>query len=263
MENLKLQLGHAELVYLLWLMRTFSIPGLGNTPFEDVSKEQVIASLMAAEQALQSRDLIALKDGNTSIDRQVLLLVGSCALAKNSVVINSQINQGDSITRYYHYHTKAWVCHTIHENGVHSFELIDSPLEEVVSIIGVLVNESADLKPLEITIPRRLLEQVFLRLTHNPVANGDETLHLGLPIAQQELLFEILSTIQGKVFVGTSYNNRADNFGCDSLVLIRSDRGFWELQSSGDSEYITLLPRSGRDIYDRLYQLLETNEHDG
>ena len=42
MDILNLQLGHSELVYLLWLMKTLSIPGIGPKPFGDLSGEQVV-----------------------------------------------------------------------------------------------------------------------------------------------------------------------------------------------------------------------------
>jgi hypothetical protein len=257
MDTLNLQLGHSELIYLLWLMKTLSLPGIGSKPFGGISGEQVMASLAAAEQSLQARGLIAVQDTGVRIDQGALILVGSCALAKTSLLVESQTKDAPPVALYFHYHSKAWVRRSLLEQGIHRFELIESPLPDCERLL-VEVPSPNGTAPEEFTLPKVILDQVLDLFSRHELDEINKVLEsAGLSAEVSAALIDTLSNLEQKLFVGVTYHNRSENMSGESIVVLRGPLGYWRLDhqvDTGTVKLIPLNPQMMREIFSRIVQ---------
>ena len=242
MDTIHLQLGHPELIYLLWLMKTLSLPGIGSRPFGGIPGEQVMASLAAAEQSLQARGLIAVQDTGVRIDQSALILVGSCALAKTSLLVESQSRDAPPVALYFHYHSKAWVRRTLLEQGIHRFDLLESPLPDCHSLLVDTPSANGN-APLEFTLPKEVLGQVFDLFSHSRLDEINQLLeNAGVNAEFTTSLIDTLSSFEQKIFIGVTYHNRTENMTGESMVLLRGPHSYWRLENLADAEAVKLTP---------------------
>ncbi len=258
MNTFNLYLGHSELIYLLWLMKTLSLPGIGSKPFGGIPAAQVMASLTAAEQSLQARGLIAPQETGVRIDQQALILIGNCALAKASLIVESQTKEADPVSLYYHFHSKVWVRRSLLEQGIHRFDLIESPLADFNDLIADIppsVNENA---PAELTLPWEVLGQVFDLLFRSPLVEINRTLaNAGLIAQFAASVVDTLGSFEQKIFISVTYHNRAEYMSGESVVLLRGENGYWRLDSLVEAGAVKLVPVSRQaitDVFDRIVQ---------
>ena len=258
MDILNLQLGHSELVYLLWLMKTLSIPGIGPKPFGDISGEQVMASLASAEQSLQARGLIGIEDTKVTINQQALILVGTCAMAKASLVVQSQNKESTPEALFFHYHSKAWVRHSILEKGVHKFDLIESPLGDFTDLLEEIHTPTPVDTPPELTLPQAVVEQVFTLFSNQQLSEANTVLEgAGFSADSARLLVDTLSDLQQKIFIGITYHNRTEDLIGDSTVLIRNSHGYWQAENVVDTHAVNLIAISRQEIIELFNRLVE------
>lgn len=241
METLQLKLGHAELIYVLWAMRTLSLPGIGSKPFGDASGEQILASLAAAEQSLRSRGLIATQEDQLLLDQKLITLLGVCALSDYSVVITSQAQEGQAAADYYHYRHPIWVHHTSGE-GVHQFQIIgDTPHLLAVLMERLALDDSNSNVSQEQWVSRTAFDQA---IQYADAAEIDRCqaalLDGGLPAEQAQAFQETVAALQSKTFLGVSYDNRTTHMKTDTLILMRSDHQLWCLESATESPKVKL-----------------------
>jgi hypothetical protein len=263
MNTFNLYLGHSELIYLLWLMKTLSLPGIGPKPFGGIPGVQVMASLTAAEQSLQARGLIASQDAGVRIDQQALILIGSCALAKASLMVESQTKDADPVALYYHFHSKIWVRRSLLEQGIHRFDLIESPVPDFNDLIANTPPSVNGNAPAELTLPREVLGQVFDLLFRSPLADINRTLaNAGLIAQFAASVVDTLGSFEQKIFISVTYHNRAENMSGESVVLLRGQQGYWRLDSLVDAGAVKLMPLSRQaitDVFDRIVQQAQVN----
>lgn len=257
MDNINLQLRHSELIYLLWLMKTLPLPGFDSKPIDEISGELTMASLAAAEQSLQERGLIAIQEAGTRIDQHVLILVGNCAMAKATLMLESQGNQGITENLSFHYHARAWVRHVLLEMGIHSFDLIDSPLDDCTELIGYPPPPHPGSYPGEFTLSKALLDKVFSLFATNHLAGLPTLLRLsGLPANTTCALIDILGELEQKIFIGVTYHHRSANIAGDSIVLLRNPHGIWRLDQLLDTEKVRLVPVTQRAVVEILNRIV-------
>jgi len=257
MDNCNLQLRHSELIYLLWLMKTLPLPGFDSEPIDEISGELTIASLAAAEQSLQERGLIAIQEAGTRIDQHVLILVGNCAMAKATLMVESQHKEGLAQNLSFHYHARAWVRHVLLEMGIHSFDLIDSPLEDCTELIGDPPAPRNGSISGEFTLPKAVLEKAFTLFSSHRLAGLPTMLKLsGLPANTTSALIDMLGALQQKILIGVTYHYRNENIAGEKVVLLRNPQGLWRLDNLIDPEKVRLVPVTQRGVVETLNRIV-------
>lgn len=69
-----------ELIVLLWLMRTPTLPGMGQDPLDGLSGDAAASALAGADSALRARGTIVInEDGQVGLDEGAVVLLGTCA----------------------------------------------------------------------------------------------------------------------------------------------------------------------------------------
>ena len=258
MNSFNLYLGHSELIYLLWLMKTLSLPGIGSKPFGGIPGEQVMASLAAAEQSLQARGLIAPQEAGVRIDQQALILIGSCALAKASLMVENETKNEDPVALYFHFHSKIWVRRSLLDQGVHRFDLIDTPLQDINELITDFPPAKNGSTPSELTLPREVLGQVFELFTRSPLAEINRSLtNAGMIADFAASVVGTLGSFDQKIFISVTYHNRAENSSGESVVLLRGQHGYWRLDSLVDAGAVKLMPVSRQGITEIFNHILQ------
>ncbi len=257
MDNSNLQLRHSELIYLLWLMKTLPLPGLDSKPIEDISGELTMDSLAAAELSLQERGLIAIQEAGTRIDQHVLILVGNCAMAKATLMVECQNKEGIAQNLSFHYYARSWVRHVLLEMGIHSFDLIDSPLGDCTELIGDPQSPLNSIPSGEFTLPKSVLDKVFTLFSLNQLEGLPAMLKLsGLPVNTTTALIDVLGEMQQKIIIGVTYHHHRANIAGEKVILIRNPQGLLRLDSLMDTEKIKLVPVTQRGVVETLNRIV-------
>jgi len=257
MDNINLQLRHSELIYLLWLMKTLPLPGIDSKPIDDIYGELTMASLAAAEQSLQERGLIAIQEAGTRIGQHVLILVGSCAMAKATLLVESQHIEAIPENLSFHYHARAWVRHMLLEMGIHRFDLIDSPLDDCTGLIGCSQPPKDGDPRGEFTLPNALLDRIIKLFAWNRLSGLDEILKVsGLSAKTNSAVINTFSDLQQKISIGVTYHYRSQTITAESVVLLRNPRGLWQLENLTGTERVRLVPLTQHEVVEILNRIV-------
>jgi hypothetical protein len=206
---------------------------------------------------LQARGLIAIQEAGTRIDQHVLILVGNCAMAKATLMVESQHKQASAENLSFHYHARAWVRHVLLEMGIHSFDLIDSPLDDCTELIGDPPSSGIGNPPGEFTLPKALMDKVFTLFSTNRQSGLSAMLKVsGLPANTTTTLIDTLGELQQKIFIGVTYHYRNANITGESVVLLRNPHGLWRLDSLMDTEKVRLVPLTQRTVVETLNRIV-------
>lgn len=257
MKTVTLQLGRYELIYLLWMMKTLSLPGIGSKPFGAMSDEKAMANLITAKQSLQARGLIEVQQAEVKINPRALNLVGTCAFARASLMVESQRKDSAPEALYFHFHSRAWVRHSILERGVHNFSLVESPLSDFTNLIGVIPAPEQRDTPSEFTLPKAVIDLVFALFSNKRLFEAQNELGVaGLPGDLAEVLIDTLSDLQQKIFIGITFRNSAENQEGESIVLIRNTLGLWRADSLVSNGAVRLISVSQQETADLFNQIV-------
>jgi hypothetical protein len=257
MKTLPLQLGRYELIYLLWMMKTLSLPGMGSKPFGAMSDEKATASLITAKQSLQARGLIGVQEAEVKINPHALNLVGTCALAKASLMMESQRKDSAPEALYFHFHSRVWVRHSILDRGVHKFSLVESPLSDLTNLVGVIPAPEQRDTPSEFTLPQAVIDLVFALFSNKRLFEAQNELGIArLPVDLAEVLLDTLSDLQQKIYIGVTFRNSAENQPGESVVLIRNTQGLWRAESLADNGAVRLTSISQQETADLFNQIV-------
>lgn len=117
-----IRLTHEELLFLLWLLKTPTIFGLGEKPLEDLKPEISMLLVSAGERSLTARDLITRgEDGAVVLDPVLLALVGP-ALQPEQMLSLSRSTGQELPAQYVYYRSHNIYCeHAMDAPGLHRF----------------------------------------------------------------------------------------------------------------------------------------------
>jgi hypothetical protein len=249
MNTTTMQLGHSELIYLLWLIKTLSLPGIGSKPLYNQSNDQLIASVVNAKQSLQARGLIGIGETDVRINRHARTLVSTCALARATLMLESQ--NKDSPAKYlsFHFRSAAWVRHAILDTGVHNFSLVKSPLPDFCSLIGESPLQDRREPPAIFTLPKLVVDLVFTLFSYKQPREGDNVFQgTGLPGDLGRILIDTLSDLQQKIMIGITFHNQIQDKEGEPVLLIRNTQGFWRVGNLIDNGSVKLTSVSQSEV---------------
>jgi len=251
MNTLTLQLDRYELIYLLWRMKTLSLPGIGSKPFGGQFGYKVMTRLASAKQSLQARGLIWIQETEVKINQNALTLVGTCALAKASLMIESLSKDSTPITLYFHFRSRQWVRHSMLERGLHIFDLVESPLPDLINLIGIIPLQDQSGTPVEFTLPKAVVELVFALFSNQQLPEAQHKLEdICLPADLARVLIDTLSDLQQKILIGVTLRSNTENQEGEAVILIRNTQGLWRVESPVGNGSVKLTSISQQEIAD-------------
>jgi len=258
MNTLTLQLDHSELIYLLWLMKALSIPGIESKSLDDGSSDQVIADLTNARRSLQARRLIAVEENDIQIDQHAMNLVGTCALAKASLMLECQTKESTAQFLSFYFRPEAWVRHSILITGRHNFSLVESPLRDFSRLVGETLPQYTRYTPAEFVLPKAMVDLVLAFFSSERLLEVNHVFQdPDLPIDLARALIDTLNNLQQKITIDVSFHNRAEDQADHSVLLIRNPQGYWHVDSLNGNGSVKLTSVSQQEAINLFNQLVE------
>jgi hypothetical protein len=155
-ETITVSLSLEEVLTVLNVLETSSIPGLAAETWASLSSEQQDLALSVARRALEARGWAQTDDnGQLLIHRALLTAVGICAFPQRSILVDQWSPDGQATSLYAHTRDNDRVVHT-QTRGVHTFVLLPSEDALVQHLASVCKwNSGASATSLELTIPRQ------------------------------------------------------------------------------------------------------------
>lgn len=138
-QRVAIALSREELYVVMRLLKAGSLPGFDlswlQTNEDGSLADETQKKLEVATNALIARGYLAIKAAeaatqpptpllNVSLPPQVISLVGACAFAEYSVLLSLRVSPGPQLT-YLHEYQGLGVVHTMPQQDVHLFELVD------------------------------------------------------------------------------------------------------------------------------------------
>jgi hypothetical protein len=127
-EPINVLLSREELIFVLDLLQTSSIPGLDADPLGDLDAQQRALAMIWAGRALRARGLAQLNEsGELAVHHALLTAVGVCAYSNNAIFIFHWPEAGPEPRRYFgHVRGEDIASHTRPADVLHQFTLLPS-----------------------------------------------------------------------------------------------------------------------------------------
>jgi hypothetical protein len=257
--TLSVRLSTEELMLVLWLLNTPTLPGMGPNPFGDWSAEQIGAALASAERSLRARRLVSkAEDGTIQMDQVVMALVGTCAVPEFSLVLTSEAPDTGRIVHYFHATHLLAVEHSNPEPGVHLFEAL-SGAEAIVERIGELMQladqPAPNAKPAQ--VPFAALEQVTQLVLEDQQKAMTTLLNAGMDERTASELINTLGRVRRRSALASVHHLREATPTSDGFVVLEGPNGLWAMQIIGEeSSTVKLWPISAADVRLRVRELV-------
>ena len=118
-------LSHEELAYVLWALRTPTMLGMPDGPFDGLNAEQASLLMNSAERTLLARTLIEIdaKENTLVLEPLLVAFVGPCANSDVSAILTRNQSGQPGETHFFHSADKIYVEHTIQANALHRFHI--------------------------------------------------------------------------------------------------------------------------------------------
>jgi hypothetical protein len=239
--TLSVRLSTEELMLVLWLLNTPTLPGMGPNPFGDWSAEQIGAALASAERSLRARRLVSkAEDGTIQMDQVVMALVGTCAVPEFSLVLTSEAPDTGRIVHYFHATHLLAVEHSNPEPGVHLFEAL-SGAEAIVERIGELMQladqPAPNAKPAQ--VPFATLEQVTQLVLEDPQKAMTTLLNAGMDERTASELINTLGCVRRRSALASVRHLREATPASDGFIVLEGPNGLWAMQMVEDDHPVT------------------------
>lgn len=124
--NLQILLSREELLFVLDLLQTDSLPGMEEDPEGPIDRKVQDVVFRVARRALQARGLVRRRaNGEYALHNSLLRTVGVCAYAQCTIFVYHWPSQSDTPVRtYFHIRGNDSVLHSQPEPGLHRFMLM-------------------------------------------------------------------------------------------------------------------------------------------
>lgn len=260
LQNPEISLSQEELIYLLMLMKTPSIPGLEAQPMVNLGKEQTNLLLAAAERSLLARGFIHVEKGKTvGIDQVILALVGSCAVPEFSVLVSASFGRSKPQSQFFHAAQKMAVEHTITEPGLHHFIAWKKPTDFLprIKIFLRLINQ-----PAAPGSSLQLSPDAFQKASDTAIKSPSEAAALlqssGINHQNAENLAVALAGPVSNSSVVVIDFTKSDHPTPEGIALLEGTKEIWSMQfkSQNGLSVVNLEPTSAVEVYDQLSELL-------
>lgn len=263
-EKLTLDLGQEELVVLLWLLRTPTLPGLGADPLQGLKGEVAAQALASAERSLRARGLLVVKDeGPLEIDATVMALVGTCVIADSTLVCTTAENDGAFNSRYLYSTKHLIVEHTNSESGIHHFETVAGKKGQATRIIEALdLQDTPAPSGSPIIASEKQIQELtasLARLAEDAAMDPAAAERSGLKADSVNSLLSAFSALKKVALVAVRRRSASAQAAADAMVLLQSAEGYWSMEPTqkADKGNLYLRPMSTADVHMRIASLLE------
>lgn len=257
---LSIRLGTEELMFVLWLLNTPTLPGLGANPFGDLPAEQVAVALASAERSLRARRLVGkAKDGSVQMEQVVMALVGTCAVPERSVVLTCEAPDTGRIVHYFHATELLAVEHSNPEPGVHLFEALPDATA-IPGRLGELMHLGQ--QPAPNAEPAHVTEETLQRATQAARDGPEKALAVLLSVGLEKRtageLAAALARTRRRSALASVHHLREETPASDGFVVLEGPNGLWAMVTTGDdpTAVVNLWPHSAADVRVRLGELV-------
>lgn len=259
--SLSIRLSAEELVMLLWLLNTPTLPGLGDNPFAGWTEREIAIALASAERSLRARRFISkTSEGQIQMEQVVMALVGTCAAPEVSVVLSCETPERGRFVHYFHATSLLAVEHTNPEPGIHLFEALEGKqaiLKRLEALLALSGQSAPPARPGQITL-------ATLQEATRAAQEGAEKAQIvlesqGLDAQTAGALGETLARVRRRSALAVIHGLREKNPRSDGLVILEGPNGLWALQAEGEQPQSPahIWPQTAVQIRQRLQELLE------
>lgn len=245
-------LSRNELLVILKLLAVADLPGLGPDPLGELSAEQQAYGMTVAERSLRAREMALVdQQGALLVQREVLELIGSCALAQGTLVVTDVRPSENRANQWFgHRLDTTFVAHFLPDSALHQFNQV-ADRAALAALIGDFASwpdcPAAPLAALELT------GAVLAAAREQAGQDGRTAARLlveaGADAASAEAVAAILSSAHGVTVVQAIHRRDADTAAVTSVTVLYNKTGVWvmtEMEASAS-------PGSGAG--DGLYRL--------
>jgi hypothetical protein len=257
---LSIRLSTEELMLVLWLLNTPTLPGIGGNPFGGWSPEQISAALDSAERSLRARRLVSKGEGGQlQMEQVVMALVGTCAVPEFSIVLTSEAPDTGRIVHYFHATHLLTVEHSNPEPGVHLFEALPetSMIQERLEALAQI-----DQQPAPQANPTRLAVGILQETTQaaekDPQKAAALLTNAGASKETAQELSNALAHVRRRSVFASVQRLRDAHPSSSGFVLLEGPTGFWGMQIEGEdaSAIVHIWTQSAKDVRQRLKELI-------
>jgi len=257
---LSIRLSTEELMLVLWLLNTPTLPGLGDNPFGEWSQEQISAVLASAERSLRARRLVSKgEDGRVQMEQIVMALVGTCAVPEFSVVLTSEAPDSGRIVHYFHATPLLAVEHSNPEPGVHLFEALADPsaiVERIEELLQLDHQSAPQAKPIQLTLAS--LQEATQATATDPAKAITILTNAGADKETAMELSNALAHTRRRSVLASVQHLREANPSSSGFVLLEGPTGLWGMKIEGEdaSAIVHIWSQSAENIRLRLKELI-------
>jgi hypothetical protein len=233
--NLTVKLGAQELLFLLSTLHIQLFPNLGQGLMQELGEVQAAQVFSAGINSLRARDWLEVNpEDRTIVINSILLgLLGTCALAKQLLLVKHQVVGYPEQTSCIYVGKDLTTIHESNEPGIHQFTGIIEQ-QEVMSYISARLN----LSPTSSQIGQglQLTEAVFAGITqaisNQRILEATAILRaesISADIADQ--FIEFLCSVEAvALFAALQIDAESASPYINTFALLESSTGFWVLQ---------------------------------
>lgn len=257
-QALSVLLSREELLVVLHILRTQSLPGLDPDPIGEIDTSHRNAMLTAAERALRARGLAQIVDGVLQLHNDLLDNVGACVYADRALLVYHWAQDAIQPARLFgHSRGDLMIVHTRPDPVLHLFSRLPSKelFADQVLLACLGEQDSAEVSQ-QFTIADSLLQQV------REQAEGDE-----IKVAQAALVEAgvdldsakaLVQTLTGKP-VATIFQSLTTADGVvtqHDFTLLQDTDVIWLLEIDTAQNEITIQVATRTSLKQYLLQLL-------
>lgn len=255
-----LRLSTEELLFLLWLLNTPSLPGMGANPFGNWTETEIAAALASAERSLRARCFISkTPEGQIQMDQVVMALIGACAVPQFSVCFVGETPQTGRVARYFHVTPFLAVEHTNPEAGIHFFTALPDT-QAIFKRLEELLGLDDHPAPSDLAVEVSLIAlQEAAQAAQNGEAQAQQVIErCGVEKASAAALATTLTRIRLRATLVFIYNLRGEQPRSDGMAILQGPNGFWLLQTEGEeaNSIVHIQPNSSEQIRFHLQEFL-------
>lgn len=240
MDNVSLSFSQEEVVLILKLLGTDSIPGVGQHPFGDVAQDVEQHLLASAERTLRARAMISIDGELINIDQLVVALIGTCAVPRFSWLVTRTLPKQLPENRFYHITPSMFVEHIISGPGIHTFTAIATQAQTIERLTNFWQLHGHDGAHESLLMPTEAMQTMLEELMFAEAAQTSATLSLPEPI----IAVNTIALIDHEAHAGEALYRAPQNSppmsakldGATSTSFIQCPSSLWQSMSHDNGQ---------------------------
>jgi len=241
MQPATILLSHDELLYLLYIAKIPSLPGMAQNPLATLETEQLALTLSAGQRGLLSKQLLDFENNSPIVETALMRIILFCSINQRALLFN-HTNATNAYSAVLHLRDGVMIRHAMMERGVHTFTLFRTPEELLDTLMKLLSMGNMQ----EAHEPAYEFELSGAALTNARIAM--QTPNINSDTVIERLVYARLSQTQARALV--------QSLGQDFISTISLNYLFVQPDPSPIDPYIGFI----QDV--RGWWLMEPLEHD-